>query len=115
VSRVIRSILANSIRELRAAQKERRRLEAEQAEEDAYNPPLEDTLAFRSGIAANAQTNPTPSSQEEPQEEPEFQERTNKAKLFEIGIGCVSKSSNTDTTISKTAQAESQECTNSGS
>ena len=110
-----------AIRELRAAQKERRRLEAEQAEEEAYNPPLEDTIAPRSEIAANA---------------PEIQERTNKtrmgrlagparedekkffseqAKVFDIGIGCVSKSSNTDTTISENAQTESQECTNSGS
>ena len=36
-----------AIRELRAAQQERRKYEAAQAEEEAYNPPLEDTLAKR--------------------------------------------------------------------
>ena len=36
-----------AIRELRAAQKERREYEAAQAEEEAYNPPLEDTMAKR--------------------------------------------------------------------
>src|SRR3954471_11149641 len=41
-----------AIRELRAMQKERRRLEAEQAEEEAYNPPLEDTIAERPMAAA---------------------------------------------------------------
>jgi hypothetical protein len=88
-----------AIRELRAAQKERRQLEAEQAEEEAYNPPLEDTIAERSEIAANAQTNPTPSSQPDD----EIQGRTIKAKVFDIGIRCVSKSSNTDTKISEQA------------
>ena len=36
-----------AIRELRAAQKERRETEASQAEEEACNPPLEDTIAVR--------------------------------------------------------------------
>ncbi len=36
-----------AIRELRAAQRERRKYDAAQAEEDAYNPPLEDTIARR--------------------------------------------------------------------
>ncbi len=36
-----------AIRELRAAQRERRKYNAAQAEEDAYNPPLEDTIATR--------------------------------------------------------------------
>ena len=76
-----------AIRELRTAQKSAAAIEAEQAEEEAYNPPLEDTIAPRSEIAANAQTNPTPSSQAGD----EIQKCTNKPKLFEIGIGCVSK------------------------
>ena len=36
-----------AIRELRAAQKERRESEAAQAEEEAYHPPLKDTIAKR--------------------------------------------------------------------
>ena len=53
-----------AIRELRAAQKERReneanQAEANQAEEDAYNPPLEDTIAEASlGVAANCTIKP---------------------------------------------------------
>ena len=90
-----------AVRELRAAQKERRRLEAEQAEEEAYNPPLEDTIAPRSGIAANAQTNPTPSSEEEPESQSETQKSTNKPKLFEIGIGCVSKLANAGSALGR--------------
>jgi hypothetical protein len=89
-----------AIRELRAAQKERRQLEAEQAEEEAHNPLLEDTIAERSEVAANA---------------PLIQECTNKPKLSDIGIRCVSKPLNTVTTISERAQTESQECTISGS
>src|SRR5712671_246669 len=60
-----------AIRELRAAQKERRQIEAEQTEEEAYNPSLEDTIAERSEIAANGST----------QEEPGMQERTNKTRM----------------------------------
>ena len=45
-----------AIRELRAAQKERREFQAAQAEEESYNPPLEDTLAERQ--TASATTNP---------------------------------------------------------
>ena len=60
-----------AISQLRAAQKERREYEAAEAEEDAYNPPLEDTIAKRhaSSPLANEVTQP---------------------KLSEIGIGCVS-------------------------
>jgi hypothetical protein len=72
-----------AIRELRAAQKERRAFEAEEAEEAAYHPPLEDTLAERpfpvSIPSANAQTKPS---------SPERRE------LFEIGIGCDSQPAN---------------------
>ena len=70
-----------AIRELRAAQQERRKYEAAQAEEEAYNPPLEDTIAVRhpSAPLANEVTNPA--------------DRTNKANpnLSEIEIGCVSQ------------------------
>ena len=65
-----------AIRELRAAQKERReneanQAEANQAEEDAYNPPLEDTIAEASlGVAANC---------------------TIKPNVSKIRIGCVSQ------------------------
>src|SRR3954452_7371354 len=44
-----------AIRELRAIQKERRKLEAEKAEEEANNPPLEDTITERPMAAATAQ------------------------------------------------------------
>jgi len=67
-----------AIRELRIMQKERRKLEAEQVEEEAYNPPLEDTIAERPMAAASTTVT-------------EPQERTNKAKVSEIGIRCVSQ------------------------
>ncbi len=43
-----------AIRELKAAQKERRENEAIQAEDEAYNPPLEDTLAKRTASSPMA-------------------------------------------------------------
>jgi hypothetical protein len=69
-----------AIRELRAAQKERRVFEAEAAEEAAYDPPLEDTLAERRFPvfipSANAPTKST---------SPRY------GKPFDFGIGCVSQ------------------------
>jgi hypothetical protein len=64
-----------AIRELRTVQKERHRIEVEEAEEAAYNPPLEDTLAERRF--------------------PVFIPSEN--KLFDIGIGCDSQQEETHT------------------
>lgn len=74
-----------AIRELRAAQKERREYEAAQAEEDAYNPPLEDTIAKRHPSAPLANEVTTPAN------------LTNKPnpQVSEIGIGCVSQNEST--------------------
>jgi hypothetical protein len=43
-----------AIRELKATQRERREAEAAQAEEESYNPPLEDTIAERQTASATA-------------------------------------------------------------
>ncbi len=68
-----------AIRELRAAQKERRENEAAQAEEEAYNPPLEDTIAKRHSWSPLANEVLTPAN------------LTIKPNLSEIAIGCVSQ------------------------
>ena len=69
-----------AIRELRAAQQERRKYEVAQAEEDAYNPPLEDTIAKRHPSAPLANEVTTPAN---------FTNKPN-PNVSEIGIGCVS-------------------------
>ena len=74
-----------AIRELKAAQKERRENEAVQAQADydeAYSPPPEDTIAKRHASSPMANEVTTPAN------------RTNKAnsQLSDIGIGCVSQS-----------------------
>ncbi len=72
-----------AIRELRAAIKERHQQEADQAEEEAYNPPLADTIAKKSAISAS-----------EPQffgSGDELDESMTNPKVSEIGIGCVSQ------------------------
>ena len=70
-----------AIRELRAAQKVRREREAAQAAEDAYHPPLEDTLAKRHPDSPMANEVATPAN------------RTNKpnCQVSDIGISCVSQ------------------------
>ena len=68
-----------AIRELRAAQKERRENEAAQAEEEAYNPPLEDTIAKRYSWSPLANEVLTPAN------------LTIKPNLSETAIGCVSQ------------------------
>ncbi len=77
-----------AIRELRAAQKERRKYEATQAEEDAYHPPLEDTIAKRHPSSPLANEVRTPAN------------CTNKpnAQPSEIEIGCVSQNESTPET-----------------
>ena len=77
-----------AIRELRAAQQERRKYEAAQAEEDAYHPPLEDTIAKRHSGSPLANEVRTPAN------------RTNKpnAQPSEFGIGCVSQNESTPET-----------------
>ena len=65
-----------AIRELRAAQKERRKFEAAQAEEEGYNPSLDDTIAERHSTASPGSLTPA--------------NLTNKPNPSEIGIGCVS-------------------------
>ena len=77
-----------AIRELRAAQKERRESEAAQAEEDAYHPPLEDTIAKRHSWSPLANEVLT------------LANRTNKpiAHMSKLAIGCVSQNKSTPET-----------------
>ena len=84
-----------AIRELRAAQRDRRKFEAAQYEEDSYNPPLEDTIAKRGPLSplANQVTIPvtTPTGPRPP--------AISTNQLSENGIGCVSQD---ESTVNKT-------------
>jgi hypothetical protein len=77
-----------AIRELRVCQKERREIEADQIEQDAYNPPLEDTIAVRNSESI---THSSASAQSEARTSESVPVSPNNPKLFEIGIGCISQ------------------------
>ena len=83
-----------AIRELRAAQKQRRENEAAQAGEEAYNPPLEDTLAKRTASSPMANEVTTPANRISHSCQPDVFPNN-------PGIGCVSQNpeSPTEATI----------------
>ena len=92
-----------AIRELRAAQRERRQHEAEQLEDDTYNPPLEDTIAERHPSSPLANEVFKPANPSEPLASTSSVAPTNRPdnptaaatnKVFENGIRCVSQTRN---------------------
>jgi hypothetical protein len=79
-----------AIRELRVCQKERREIEADQIEQDAYNPPLEETIAITRSSATTASF-AKPDASSEPRPLGSDLVSPDKPKVFEIGIGCLSQ------------------------